>query len=174
MYKTGRAFLDDGKYEEAEQVFRQGVNQGDPRCAYGLFVALLARGMITEQAVEEFIEHLPEIMELANEGDAAALFIIGRCYETGCGLCQNLSEAIRCYQIASARGNIDAHFNLGCIYTFEKSVEDRKKGLAHFRVAAAFGSREAAYNLEKLSRQTKYEQVQAREKQGEKPEKGGT
>lgn len=62
--------------------------------------------------------------QAATKGHAKAMYNLGYMYENGEGMDQNTGEAIRWYQKASQKGNIDAFVALGIIYL--NSDKDRE------------------------------------------------
>lgn len=80
----------------------------------------------------------------ALSGSAHAQFLLGSCYDFGCDVGQDTTEAVRYYKMAADQGHIDAQFSLGLHYTL--SSEDRLAE-AYYRVAADKGHVRAQYNL---------------------------
>ena len=54
---------------------------------------------------------------LADQGDAAAQFLVGAMTETGEGVRQDYAAAGRWYRKAADQGNASAQYNLGMLYT---------------------------------------------------------
>ena len=77
-----------------------------------------------------------EFNDLKNQ-TVAALFQVGKCYETGDGVGKDLSEAVKWYRMAADEGHIQGLFELSKCYTFGFGV--RKN-----RVTAGKWLREAA------------------------------
>lgn len=146
-YKLGRKSLDVQNLSGAQTLFRAGLAEGDPRCAYGLVAFSAMSGEPMEQPLEKLQKSLPAIQSLAEHGDADACFILGRCHETGSVSPQSLPDTIRWYLQAASLGHADAMFNLGCIY-MTLGPEAEQLALDQFRRAADNGSREAALALE--------------------------
>lgn len=114
-YKKGKKLLDTEEYLQALDTFKQGAATGDLKCIYGIIAAKACMG-------EDFSEHLdalkdafPILLDAADENDADACFIIARCFEKGLCTEASLDKAIEYYSRASALGNSDSLFNLGCI-----------------------------------------------------------
>ena len=115
-YHQGKNCLDQGKLEQARDLFEKGYQAGDVRCAYGLLAVDAMAGKPRQAALQVLETVLPQLIAAAETGDGDALFILGRCVETGSVLNQDIGKAIGYYQKASAAGNTDAMYNLGCIY----------------------------------------------------------
>lgn len=115
-YHQGKALLDAGSIKEAAYLFAQGLTDHDPHCAYGLLAATAMQGEDCSAAIAQLGKVWPQLQALANDGESDACFILGRCYETGSCVEPDIHEAMRCYTQAAAKGNLDAMFNLGCIY----------------------------------------------------------
>ena len=60
--------------------------------------------------------------KLAEQGLAVAQYNVGLFYQTGQGVAQNYTEAMRWYRKAAEQGNVDAQFNLGDMYVFGNGV----------------------------------------------------
>lgn len=116
LYCQGKALLDSGNIDEAMRAFIQGQEAGQIYCAYGLLAATAMGGGDCTAAIVQLRSVLPQLLRMADDGDVDACFIIGRCYETGCAAVPDIQEAMRYYTRAAAKGNLDAMFNLGCIY----------------------------------------------------------
>ena len=146
-YRTGRSFLDGRDWTAARNWFQAGLEHGDHRCAYGLTALAAMTGEPTAEGLGKLAEVLPEIQTMAERGDADAAFILGRCHETGCAMTRSVPEAITWYLRADSLGNVDAMFNLGCVYL---SLGPEAEGLAltQFRRAAEHGSADAQRALE--------------------------
>lgn len=115
-YHQGKALLDAGSIKEAAGLFAQGLADNDPHCAYGLLAAAAMQGEDCSAAIIQLHKVWSQLQALANDGESDACFILGRCYETGSCIEPDIHEALRCYTRAAAKGNLDAMFNLGCIY----------------------------------------------------------
>lgn len=145
-YKLGRQNLDAQNLSAADDLFLTGFAQGDLRCAYGLVALAAISGKPMEQPLEKLRESLPVIESLAEQGDADACFILGRCHETGSAAPQSLPDTIRWYLQAASLGHVDAMFNLGCVY-MTLGPEARQLALDQFRQAADLGSQNAKLAL---------------------------
>ena len=141
-YKQGKKYLDEGKIEKAREQFTEGYAQGDSKCAYGMLAVAAMLGAPREQALTELKRVFPQLQQAAEVGDTEALFILGRCAETGSVVKQNAAEAIQYYQRAAAGGNTDAMYNLGCIYMQTGKVGEAL-ALSWYEMAANMGHPQA-------------------------------
>ena len=118
--------MEAGQMAEAERLFREGFQNGEKKCAYGLFAVCTQTG--DEKGLEEaraaLRDALPDLIRIADEGDADACFLIGRCYETGCGGTKDPERMIRYYVKAAEAGNTDALYNLGCFLMSRPGQEE--------------------------------------------------
>ena len=115
FYRQGRAEMDAGEYEKAKRLFAEGINAGEIKCLYGNVAVHAVNGQLTEDLIREFADKISEFITLTEKDDDEACFIVGRCYEMGCGVEQNKDTAIKYYVKAANLKNTDAMFNLGCM-----------------------------------------------------------
>ncbi len=115
FYKNGRDLLEKNDFENAIYTFSEGIANGDKKCIYGK-IAVLAK---CKKDFSEFIPQLekgiPDIIADAEKEDADACFIIGRCFEVGLCLPQDIEKALLYYKKSAQKCNTDAMFNIGCI-----------------------------------------------------------
>jgi TPR repeat protein len=87
----------------------------------------------------------------AKEGRASAQFSMGRRFEEGDGVCQNLADAARWYQLAAAQGYSSAQFRLGTMRSLglglDRNIEDAVQWLT---LAAQSGDTRAEYAVGNL------------------------
>ncbi len=89
-----------------------------------------------------------EQMTQANNGDTQAMFEVGRMYERGRGIDEDVDAAIAWYQKASIGGSNLAHARLGMIYfSGQGARQDYKKAQTHLSVAAKHNIPAAQYYL---------------------------
>lgn len=115
-YKKGKALLDAFLLHNAREAFQQGLRWGDKRCAYGMLAAAAMEGTSMEEPLVLMETVIGEIRDKADQGDSDCCFILGRCYETGSAVQQDIPLAMKYYTKAAGYGNPDAMYNLGCIF----------------------------------------------------------
>ncbi len=87
---------------------------------------------------------LEELLPLAEQGDAGALFILGLMYSKGEGVPHDYVEAMRWYRLAAEQGHSAAQFNLADMYKYGKGVtQDYVQAYMWWSVAGANGFEEA-------------------------------
>ena len=92
-----------------------------------------------------FLKGIEEIRDLAESGDAKALFHMGKFYSNGNGLVRNLIEAAKWYERAVSKGDIRACHNLALMKFRGEGIErDIDGGLALFEQAAVAGEPDSA------------------------------
>ncbi len=100
---------------------------------------------------EAYVDTLVDVgvlLELAEQGDARAAFLLGTRYASGRGGVRDDSEAVRWFRRAADLGLGEAQYNLGVMYAHGRGVErDPYEAARWFRVAAENGVAEAQYNL---------------------------
>lgn len=138
--------MDENDLTAASTYFTAGIEEDDPRCAYGLVALSAKEGKMLDDAIKQLQAHLPQIEAMAENRDADACFILGRCYETGSAVPRSIPAAISWYIRAASLGSADAMFNLGCIYM---NLDPNAEALAleQFHKAAERGCMEAAQAL---------------------------
>lgn len=144
-YKTGKQLLDEENFEAAEQQFQAGAETGDVKCIYGLLAVCAMTGRDRTSALNDLQKSFHFLQDTANNGDADACFILGRCYETGSGVAASIENAMKYYSRAAMKNNLDAIFNLGCIYSASENTWEM--ALKCFESAAAKGHKEAKTTL---------------------------
>ena len=87
----------------------------------------------------------------AEQGDAAAQFNLGICYDFGEGVEQDMQKAVEWYTKAAEQGNAKAQFNLGGCYKDGEGVEqDKQKAVEWYTKAAEQGYESAKDMVKKL------------------------
>lgn len=133
--------LNVGDIQAAFDLFAQGAAKGEVKCVYG---QICARAL-QEKEFDEFIpimqNALDELLCNAQDGDSDACFIIGRCYEKGIAVMQNIENAKQFYTRSSELGNTDAMFNLGCILMAEGKPDEA--AAKYFLPASKLGNESA-------------------------------
>ena len=94
---------------------------------------------------DELVDALKADVE---QGDADAQYILGYMYDTGEGVPQNHTEAVRWYRMAAEQGLASAQVNLGVMYdTGEGVPENDTEAVRWYRMAAEQGLASAQVNL---------------------------
>ena len=107
----------------------------------------------TVVAEKEFVDHyaIKKTKEAAKLGDIEAQFDLGVMYDTGKGLEQDFTAAVRWYSEAAEQGHAKAQFNLAVMYDKGQGVKQDYAEVAHwYRKAAERGHVQAQYNLATL------------------------
>jgi TPR repeat protein len=92
-YSEARKFHERKQYEKAYEFYKQGANEGDEKCYYGIALFLHNGYYVEEEkdaAAKIFAEHYDGILALAEAGDAEAMFIIASHYSNGVFCQKNL------------------------------------------------------------------------------------
>lgn len=111
-----------------------------------LVVVLGVAGVCAAQGLED--EDLATLLELAEGGDAEAMFEVGYRYDIGQGVEEDNAAAVRWYRKAADLGNRDAMYSLGIRYAVGSGVEkDDVEALRWYRQAADSGDSDAMYSL---------------------------
>ena len=90
----------------------------------------------------------PELVRLAEEGDAEAQYLLGRCYFFGNGIAQDFTEAVSWYRKAAEQGYAAAQDRMGVCYYWGSGVnQDYTEAVSWFRKAVEQGYPDAQFNL---------------------------
>ena len=109
--------------------------------ATALLSATLVIAADLDAGVEAFLQGdyaatLQELQPLAEQGNASAMFNLGRMYRYGEGVPQDARQAVHWYQQAAEQGNAKAMFNLGVMYHEGTGVpQDYVQAYAWYNVA---------------------------------------
>ena len=86
--------------------------------------------------------------QLAEQGNAAAQYILGWMYDEGMDVPQDHVEAAKWYRLAARQGDAMAQFSLGMMYAEGRGVlQDRDEAVKWWRLAAEQGHERAQSNL---------------------------
>jgi TPR repeat protein len=127
-------------------IFRLGL------CVVLISVSLEVQAGLPEALVaykaKNFKVALKELLPLAENSDAVALFYIALMYENAEGLPQNFAQAMTLYRRSADSGYAPAQCNLGYMYETEAGADRSYKDAAFwYRKAANQGNAAAQYNL---------------------------
>ena len=87
-----------------------------------------------------------EFNDLKNQ-TVAALFQVGKCYETGDGVGKDEAEAVKWYRMAAEEGHVQAAFELSKCYTFGFGVRKNRVTSSKWLRKAAEGGHVSAMML---------------------------
>jgi len=98
---------------------------------------------------KQYANALAEFQELANQDNAAALYYLGRMYQNGWGVTQNIQQAISYFQAADRAFYLPAAAQLGKIllYGAPGVPANPQKAIPLLKKAALAGDDEAAFEL---------------------------
>lgn len=125
-YELGKNEYNNKNYEMALAYYEKDFGY-DPLCTYGIFV-LIQIGFVKnlyliKKVNEKFINDILKIIEISNKDiDYNAIYIAGVCSERGIVVERNLEDAIKYYDKCYKHGNLDAGFNMACIYQSNSNI----------------------------------------------------
>lgn len=96
-------------------------------------------------------EQIEYLLEAEQDGSAYAAYLLGRIFMCGEVVPKDIPEAIRHFEVASARGNHFADYRLGQIYLFEPDFFDMDAALEHLNRSAQAGNESAATALQRMT-----------------------
>ena len=106
---------------------------------------------VTEYNDRQFSRALDIWLDVANQGDPAALNALGMMYQSGKGVARDVGTAARLYKKAAQAGLPAAQNNLAVLYEGGEGVpQDLVKAVDFYRRAASQGHVWAQYNLGRL------------------------
>ncbi|MBQ7456383.1 MAG: sel1 repeat family protein [Desulfovibrio sp.] len=98
--------------------------------------------------IGHYKETMTLLQPLASNGNATAQILVGRCYENGLGVPQNMETAAKWYALAAEQNNPQAMVLLGYCYEHGLGVpKDTAKTVSLMEGAANKGSAEAQFNV---------------------------
>ena len=104
-----------------------------------LVLATLSTPLLAQPALED-------LRRRADEGYVRAQYNLALMYDTGQGVPENNTEAVRWYRKAADQGNVRAQNNLGVMYDAGEGVpEDNAEAVRWYRLAADQGGTGKAY-----------------------------
>lgn len=133
LFNGNMRYIRDDK--QAATWWSKGKDAGDA------LAALKAADSDKEKAFQK-------VLFLAEQGDVAAQFEVGRCYDHAIGTAQDYGKAVEWYSKAAMKGDARAQNNLGNSYYSGHGVaEDDEMAVVWYRKAAEQGCPQAQYNL---------------------------
>lgn len=64
--------------------------------------------------IKNYAKAFPTLIRVAREGDTYAQNVLGYCFDEGCGVRQNVAEAMRWYRLAAKGGSVERSGILLC------------------------------------------------------------
>ena len=130
--------------EEAERWFRIAAEAWNSQARYDLGVLLLDQGKNDEG--------IDLLVKAANQGNACALYRLGKEALTGTAMRKNVPWAITVLTYAAEAGHAYAQYTLGKLYLQGEDIpEDREQAVYWLEEAATQGHAHAEYLLEHLN-----------------------
>lgn len=110
------------------------------RILVSLFVAAILFSMPANLHSQEQ-DLIPKLEQLADAGNAEALYHLGMAYQTGSGVSEDHGKALEAFRKSAAMGDPLASYKLGCYFEGEDTLvaKDESKALELKLVAAAAG-----------------------------------
>ena len=109
---------------------------------------LLSAAVMILAARLTIASELDLLKTIAEQGDAATQFNLGLMYDTGDGVPQNDTEAVRWYRMAAEQGFARGQNNLGYMYSTGRGVpRNDTEAVRWYRMAAEQGVAFAQFNL---------------------------
>ncbi|MEX6315486.1 tetratricopeptide repeat protein [Providencia manganoxydans] len=143
-YYLGLLAQNQQKYEEAARWYRQGAEQGDAYCQYGLGF-LYERGLGVKQ---DYKQAKAWYSEAAEQGQSYGQFALGMFYHDGLGGDVDYKKAREWYEESAQQGVASAVNNLAVLYENGEGVEqDEERAINLYRQAANMGSATAQNNM---------------------------
>ncbi len=158
LLSRGSEALNQGKVEQARQLFLQASSAGDPVGDYGMGV-LYFQGQGVEQ---DLAESSRWFRRAAEKGYPPAQYNLGNAYLHGRGLAADVEQAQHWWQKAAVRGYARAQYNLG-ILLMQRAPDalQREQGIAWLRASAELGFPKASDKLAELDEPVRFADVAA-------------
>jgi TPR repeat protein len=132
----------------AKEYYQKCIDKGYNWGYYGLGNLLEEQPYKQLKANDYFTNALHDVTTDANIGDGFSMFILGRMYERGFGVNKNSQYAVKWYQKAAQKDNVDAQKRLGFMYEVGYCVvQDYSESLNWYRKAAEQGDADAQFTL---------------------------
>ncbi len=97
---------------------------------------------------DEYAAAVRDLRPLAEQGDAASQYALGRMYADGRGVPQDDAQAVSWFRQAAEQGHAAAQYNLGVMYAKGHGVpQDDAEAVSWYRKAAEQGDAAAQYRL---------------------------
>ena len=134
--------------------FRDGRDALYEAAKNGSAVAQLAYAKLLEKTKETAADAVDWYKKASAQGVVEAKYRLGRCYEDGIGVSEDVEKAVSYYVEAADGGDADAMYRLGCIYRDGKGnvQKDTAKALYWLDKSAAKGNKEAKSAFDELKK----------------------
>ena len=104
--------------------------------------------ILPEGVEEDDEEAVKWYRKAAEQGNADAMYKLGKCFYNGLGVEEDEEEAVKWFRKAADQGNADAMHKLGFCYLFGRGVKyDKEEAVKWYRKAAEQGNADAMYDL---------------------------
>ncbi|GHT45707.1 hypothetical protein FACS189454_05630 [Planctomycetales bacterium] len=141
----------DGNYEDAMKWYRKAADNGSAAANVGIgFLILNGQGVPQnkEKGKEIIRKSVDGLLNEAKQDEPIAQVIMGWCYDSGNGVTEDKSEAVKWFRKAAEQGNAVAQNNLGdCYYNGNGVTEDKSEAVKWYRKAAEQGNACAQNNI---------------------------
>jgi hypothetical protein len=111
-YDIAASAYQSGNLVEAEQLWIELANQGDPNAQYALGIMHLKK----EAQKPEEAAAFSYLLEAAKKQHVASMFNLGVAYWEGRGVARQPEKALNWWEVAAQRDDAGAQFNLGLAY----------------------------------------------------------
>ena len=111
-YNIAASAYQSGNLVEAEQLWIELADQGDPNAQYALGIMHLKK----EAQKPEDAAAFHYLVEAANKQHVALMFNLGVAYWKGRGVARQPEKALNWWEVAAERDDAGAQFNLGLAY----------------------------------------------------------
>ena len=151
IYNLARNEQDKKNYKKSFDLYTEGLENGDIRCAYGIALFYF-EGYYTEEnknkANDIFNTYIPKIKVLAEQNDMISCCIIGYCYYNGFYLEKDEEKSISFFRKSADFGYALAQNNLGNCYYYGKGTnKDLQEAFKWYKKSAEQGNANAQNNL---------------------------
>ncbi len=111
----------------------------------------------TAYNIGQYKKVLQLVQPLASDGNARAQIILGRCYENGLGVPQDMKTAVQWFSLAAEQNNSEAQVLLAYQYELGQGVPKNDAAVVRLMTSAAnAGNGEALFNLALYHGQGRY------------------
>ena len=128
MIETGLCYFSgrgvEKNKEKAVELWTEAAAMGSREAQ----IRLVATNIIANLHLQDYAASIPDLDSAAHKGSLVAQVALAYCYETGTGVGQNKSEAVRLYRESAYRGSQIAY------YALKKMYDDIRPNSPEFRV----------------------------------------